>query len=339
MTNGLSREDQDAKAGQAFFRSPLNFMLLALGISLAWVYWPTFVALAGAWETNSQYSHGFVVPIFAAYLLWRRRGLLTNIRPSVWGAVLLILGLGLRGGGTYLYFEWLQSISLLPCLAGVCLLGSGWRGLRWSWPAIAFLVFMVPLPYRLETGLAGPLQTAATISSTWVLQTMGFVAFSEGNVIHLGEIRIGVVEACSGLAMLMIFFALTTAVCLISKRPFLEKALIFTSAIPIAILANQVRIIVTAILHKTAGSQLADYVFHDLAGWLMMPLALLLLLAEMRLFAWLVVERETRPALPARLPGLRPTGLRPAKPAKKHKAEVANNTARRPVKLPGLKLR
>src|SRR5207253_599308 len=94
----------------------------------------------------------------------------------------------------------------------------GWRALHWARPSLAFLLFMIPLPYRVEVALAQPLQRVATVSSTYVLQTLGFMSFSEGNVIRLGETRIGVVEACSGLSMLLIFFALATAVCLVVKR-------------------------------------------------------------------------------------------------------------------------
>src|SRR5206468_3303453 len=102
--------------------------------------------------------------------------------------------------GTYLFFDWLAAMALLPCVAGLVLLAAGWRALRWAWPAILFLGFMVPLPHRVEVALAHPLQRVATAASTYALQTLGFVAFSEGNVIRLGQVRIGVVEACSGLS-------------------------------------------------------------------------------------------------------------------------------------------
>ena len=77
-------------------------------------------------------------------------------------------------------------------------------------------------------------------------------------------------------------------------RPWTDKAAICLSAIPIALAANVTRITVTGILHKTVGSRLADLVFHDLAGWLMMPLALAILWAELRLLAWVLVPVATR---------------------------------------------
>src|SRR5262249_35685267 len=152
--------------------------------------------------------------------------------------------------------------------------------LRWSWPAIAFLVFMLPLPFRVEVALSHPLQRVATYLSTYALQTLGFAAVSEGNIIILDNVRIGVVEACNGLGMLVTFVAMTTATVLIVRRSWIETVLILLSAIPIALLANVLRITTTGILHAEVGGQIGDIVFHDLAGWLMMPIALCLLWLE-----------------------------------------------------------
>jgi exosortase len=292
----------------------------ALAAALLWIYGPTLADMAGRWGSEAQYSHGFLVPLFSAYLLWSRRGLLAgqeSARPSVWGLPVLALALALRFAGIYLYFDWLSAIALVPCLAGLTLLAGGGRALRWAWPALAFLAFMVPLPFRLEKALAAPLQRVATLVSTFALQTLGVVAFSEGNVIRLGEVRIGVVEACSGLSMLITFFALSTAVILVSTRSPLERGLIFLSAVPIALLANILRIVITAILHKTIGSEFAEW-FHDQAGWVMMPAALVMLWVEVRLLSWVLLPGRSRESgldslglfgLP--LPKSKPIGTRP----------------------------
>jgi exosortase len=272
-------------------RLPTNVRLVIVAlIALLWVFWPTLTELAGRWGSQSQYSHGYLVPAFSIYLLWARRHLLpAEFQANAWGLLVLVVGLALRFAGTYLYFEWLGATSLLICLVGVCVLVGGKKALLWAWPAIGFLIFMVPMPYRVEMALAHPLQRLATAASTYALQTLGFPAYADGLVIRIYDIRIGIVEACSGLSMLQIFFALSTAVTLLSQRSFVEKSLIFLSAIPIALAANIIRIIVTAIMHLTVGSEWADYVFHDLAGWLMMPLALAMLWAIVKLLDWILV--------------------------------------------------
>ena len=215
--------------------------------------------------------------------LWKE-----GLRPSPWGFVVLVLGLAVRFAGTYTYFSWLSATSLLICLTGLVLLVGGAKALRWAWPAIAFLIFMIPMPFRVEVALAHPLQKVATVASTYTLQTLGFPAVAEGNVIRMGEVRLGIVEACSGLSMLQIFFALSTAVTLLMRGSFLEKLVIFLSAIPIALASNITRIVVTGIMHVYVGRELADLVFHDLAGWLMMPLALVMLWGLVKLLSWVL---------------------------------------------------
>lgn len=265
---------------------------IAIGIALIWSYWPLLATMAQRWSTDSRYSHGYLVPAFAVALLWIRRERLANLEPRArwWGVPLLALGGGLRLAGAYFYLDWVESVSLLPCLAGLCVLGLGAPSLRWSWPAIAFLLFMVPLPYRVELAMGWPLQRLATEVSTYTLQTLGLSALSEGNIIYMNEATIGVVEACSGLSMMLLFFALSTAVTMLSDRPWLDRILIVASAAPIAMVANIVRIVVTGVLHETVGDQVANIVFHDLAGWLMMPLALGLLGLELLLLSKLLIE-------------------------------------------------
>ena len=268
--------------------------LAAFGTALLWAYWPTLEAMAAKWSMDPQYSHGFIVPAFAAYLLWHRRSLLPASlpAPSRLGLLLIGGGVGLHLAGAYLYLDALSMASLLPALVGLCLCCGGWPTLRWALPSIGFLVFMLPLPYRVESALSHPLQRLATYLSTYTLQTIGLAAVSEGNIIILENARIGVVEACNGLGMLVTFFAITTATVLVVRHSVLESALIILSAIPVAVIANVIRITATGILHVEVGGEVADVVFHDLAGWLMMPLALALLWLETRLFALLLVDPE-----------------------------------------------
>jgi exosortase len=283
----------------------------ALAGSLLWAYWPTLAELAQRWAGDANYGHGFLVPAFALAMLWLRRGHFADLTLRFRWSGLWLLGAGLllRLAGTYCYSDWLEAVSLLPCLAGAAVLVGGPQALRGAWPAIAFLAFMVPLPYRLEVALALPLQWLATRASTYALQTLGLPALAEGNVIVLDEVRIGVVEACSGLGMLLFFFALSTAAAFLIRRPLWEKLVIVASAVPIALVANVARITATGVLSETAGARAADLVYHDLAGWLMMPLALGILWLQLRLHARLLQEPDkARPVFRAR-PG---SGAHPA---------------------------
>lgn len=283
-----------------------NVVLPVLGVGLLWASWPTLREIAGRWTQDPRYSHGFLVPAFAAFLLWQRRGQLAAQAPgpSGWGLLLIAVGAALKLVGTRYYVVWFEALALLPSLAGVSLLIGGWPALRWAAPAIAFLFFMIPLPYRVEHALGYPLQRLATLTSNFALQTMGLPAVAEGHVILLGDSRIGVVEACNGLGMLFMFFAFAVGVALVLQRSLADKVLIILSAVPIALAANIARITVTGLLHETVGGRVADAVYHDLAGWLMMPLALAAFGAELWLLDHLFVEvAPDRPLPIGFLPG------------------------------------
>ncbi|MEI8021396.1 MAG: exosortase/archaeosortase family protein [Schlesneria sp.] len=259
---------------------------------------PAWLWMYGLWMTSPDNSHGILVPAFAIWLLWHRRDLFPSPMPPVsiaavlMGACLIVAATALRCSGIYTRTITLEALSLVPCIAGVLLLCGGWSVVRWSWPAVLFLFFMTPLPGFVGGMLSGVLQTIATISSTYLLQTIGIPAVSEGNVIWLTHKPLGVAQACSGLRMLTSFFALSAGMSLVIDRPVWEKCLIALSAPVIAIAANVLRISATAVAYEFGNEKMAELIFHDLAGWLMMPVGLLLLWAELYIISKIFVEIE-----------------------------------------------
>jgi exosortase len=268
--------------------------------------------MSGRWFTDPQYSHGYLVPAFSLVLLYLRRGQLrgAELRPDWRGLALLTVGALGYVAGAYVHFEWISAVSLLPSLAGIVLLAGGVPALRWSWPAVGFLVFMIPLPYRIEVMLGHPLQRIATLSSTWLLQTAGFPAFGEGNVIVLENGRIAVVEACSGLSMLLTFAAITTGMAILLKRPLLDRIVIVLSTIPIALAVNIVRISLNGVVMEWWNADIAHRMFHDQGGWMMMPLAIGLVWLEVWVLGRLLVEPALRRPAPAGRPLIPPPLVR-----------------------------
>jgi exosortase len=271
---------------------------LVLGPCLAWAYWSVLMEMTRTWEHDPTYSHGFLVPLFALAILWLRRDKYpaAGARPHWSGLLLIALGAALQLGGAYIFTRYAGALSLLPYVAGIVLLAAGPAVLRWALPSVAFLAFMLPLPWSVEIVMKQPLQRISTVASAYLLQTLGLPALTEGNIILLNDVELGVVDACSGLKMLIVFFALSTAMALLIHRRPLEKVLIVLSAVPIAVLSNVVRITVTGVMHEVAGEKWANLVFHDLAGWLMMPLALGLLWCELALLSLLIIEDAPAPA-------------------------------------------
>lgn len=273
-------------------------MALLVGVAF-WALWPVLTSMADRWSTDPRYAHGYLVPLFSLALVWLRRDafLESTFRPTTWGLAFLAAGAGVQLLGGYYRIQSIEGGALLFYLAGAVLVVAGWPAFRWSWPSILFLVFMIPLPTRIETALGPPLQRLATMASTYTLQTLGFMAFSEGNVIQLNDYSIGVVEACSGLSMLITFVALSTGMALLIKRPLLDKLVLIASSIPVALVANIARITLTGILHETVGGNVANHFYHDLAGWLMIPFALVLYWCVIWMFSNILVEVEQVPLL------------------------------------------
>lgn len=285
-------------------RSLVAFGAILSGV--AWVYWHDLLAMQSKWESDPQYSHGYLVPIIAGFLLWTRRAVFkpANWNASWWGVGLLSAGLGAKILASYFYVESLNHLSLIVVLAAAVVALWGREGFKWAAPGVLFLVFMLPLPFTLETAMQGPLRSVGTVFSTFLLQTLGLPAYSEGHVITIGDQSIGVAEACSGIRMLMVFFALCTAVAVSIKESSPVKLGLIASAIPIAVLANVVRIASTAAMYHffsdatvfgMPGTEFAGKFFHDWAGWFMIPLALLMLWLELWLLDRSVIKVVDRP--------------------------------------------
>lgn len=271
------------------------FGLIALTI---WAYLPPLGKAAQRWSNDPQYSHGFLVPVFSAYLLYSRREMLStgNLNPSWWGVVPLAVAGVLRWFEAVYFYNGLEILSFVPALLSASLLWGGKVAFRWSWLPIAFLIFMVPLPFRLQTALSGQLQAIATQFSTFLLVTLGVPAVSEGNFIIVDEVRIGVVEACSGLGMVMTFVALTAAFLTLYRTYWWVNLGLLLGTFPVAILANVLRITATGILYHLERSESARILYHDLAGWLMIPLGILMIAVELILLQNIIVP-VVRPKL------------------------------------------
>jgi exosortase len=273
--------------------------LLLVLAAMGWVYWPTFLGLYETWSTSPDYSHGFLVPFFAAYLLLRMRG-----TPSPEGKPWPWLGFSVLGGALLLRllgagtsFLPLEGLSFIVCLVALVMLLGGKNGLKRYWAPLLFLVFMLPLPYEFSRLMGAELQRVATVASTFLLQCLGQPAIAEGNRILIEDVTLNVVEACSGLRMLMTFIAFCVAAVLLLQRHWLVKGIVLGSAIPIALFVNILRITGTGLAHiylhdSPRKASVLDFI-HDFNGWMMMPVGLLLLLAELWVLKHLLIERAT----------------------------------------------
>lgn len=292
----LTGPGQTSTPRASFFRtipSAIWMAAAALLVLAVWAHWPTLMEMARKWRVDPQYSHGYLVPVFSVVLLWLRS---SGAQAIDWrfdwrGIAFLTASFLLRCANLATWnVDWLDGVAFVAAVGGIVVLVGGPQAVTWAWPAVGFLMFMIPLPYRVERLLGGQLQGLATEASTFLLQILGLPAVAEGKVIVLNDLRLGVAQACSGLSMLLIFVALAFAFTAVTNRPLLDRTLLVVSSVPIALAVNIVRITATGALYVWAGPRIAELVFHDLAGWLMMPLALGLLWLESRILSYVLVD-------------------------------------------------
>ncbi len=296
-------------------KAPVVLAAMALvAAAFAWAYRDSIEHLLHRWSVEPEYSHGFFVPPFAAVLLWLRWDMISaaRLRGSLWGLALLGLGGAMRLASAYFYYDLFDPLSLLPTLAGIALFIGGWHALRWAWPSIVYLIFMIPLPGLFAGALSGRLQLIATSASVYALQMIGIPATARGNVIALTSSELEVAQACSGLRMLLVFFATSTAVAFLAERRLWEKVIVLLSAVPIAVISNVIRIVATGIAQEYFGTDFAINVFHDQAGYVMMPMALVFLWLELNFLDWLVADADSGAAQSAGASPAQPTGPAPS---------------------------
>jgi exosortase len=259
-----------------------------------WSYWSTFTYLVERWLNVADYSHGFLVIPLALGFLWLRR----DERPQplvgarALGLVLIVAATGFRYFGARMFLPAFDGWSIPLWLAGICAWYGGLPLLRWMAPSLVFLLFMVPMPYRVEGALSMPLRTVATKASCWTLQCLGQPAVEDGATILMNSQEFDVADECSGLRMLVGIVALTFAYLMFSRRPWWQKGLLCLAAIPVAVFANVARITATALMYEHVSSEAGKAFSHDAAGWVTNGAAALLFACVLWLFSRMFIEYE-----------------------------------------------
>lgn len=250
--------------------------LLALTLLL---YAPILKQLVWNWGTDSDYGHGFLVPLFSGYVLWRerKRWKETEIKPSNFGLLVMIASVVILMGGSLGAEVFTTRISLLVLLAGMILFTAGWKLLRVVSFPLAFLIFMIPIPVIIYNQITFPLQLLASRLATFWLELVHVPVLREGNVLILPNYSLEVVEACSGIRSLMTLITLALAYgYLVERRGWVRYALVFLM-VPIAIVSNALRVMGIGILTYQFGPAAVEGFFHQFSGWIIFVAALALM--------------------------------------------------------------
>lgn len=245
-----------------------------------------FVLLVGLygeilWElvqdcwNNPNYSHSFVVPLFGGFLVWQKRETLRALTPTgSWlGLSVLLVGVGAFLLGDVGGEEFLMRSSLILVIAGLILFHLGTQIFRVVAFPLSFLFFMIPLPALVFNAIAFPLQGLAAQNAAWTLDLLGVPVLRDGNVIHLSHMSLGITEACSGIRSLISLLALAVIWAYLTLPGMWAKIMLLVAAVPITIVANTGRVVLTGLIGQWYGIQYAQGFFHSFSGWVIFLVA------------------------------------------------------------------
>ena len=272
--------------------------------AIVFLYATVLQKLVGHWWVDENYSHGLLVPFVIGYIVWLNIDELKKVEKtaSLWlGGGLVLFALMMLLGGTLGAELFVQRISFAVMLAAVILYFFGFKVLRTQAVPFILLLLAIPIPQIIFNKIAFPLQVYASRLAVWGIRLFEVPTVRKGNVIEILPngatqiIALEVVEACSGIRSLMTLMTLALILAYFTREnasktadrwfsfvenlDFWRGLILMFAAIPIAIITNAGRVTGTGVLTYYYGNRATDGFAHDMAGWLVYIVALVLLIA------------------------------------------------------------
>jgi exosortase len=268
--------------------------LAVICLLIAVVYYHVLVKLVTDWWQIPDFSHGFLVPLFSAYLIWEKRETLrsTIIAPCWGGIAVIALGLFVLLLGVYGSELFLSRVSLVILLAGLVLCFGGRQFLKELSFALLVLLLAIPIPAIVFNQITFPLQILASKLASALLPLFGVPVLREGNVIELPLMKLEVAEACSGIRSLMSLFTLAIFYGYFLEKSNWRRVALVLASIPIAIAANAVRILGTGLCVQYWDPDKALGFFHEFSGWVIFLVSLACLYAVHRAMSLIPAHRR-----------------------------------------------
>jgi exosortase len=240
------------------------------------IYYHIAGKLVYDWYTIPDYSHGFLVPLFAGYLIWDKKAALSAVpvQPTWRGLSLIVAGIVLLILGVYGVELFTTRMSFILLMAGLIWTFFGGKMLRELRFPLLVLILAIPIPAIIFNHITFPLQLMASRIASDILPMLGVPVLQEGNVIQLPVMKLEVAEACSGIRSLMSLFALAVFYGYFLERKTSRRTILALASIPIAVAANVVRIVGTGLCVQYWDPDKAVGFFHEFSGWVMFVISL-----------------------------------------------------------------
>ncbi|HSV14196.1 MAG TPA: exosortase/archaeosortase family protein [Tepidisphaeraceae bacterium] len=262
-------------------------VMAAIGVAVTWPAWANIYHIA---SRDEESSHVFLVPVVALWMLWARRVRFRYCKPTgtILGPILVGVGWAISSFG---FYHGIQSfwhggavIVVLGCIVAVL----GKHAILRFLPVVAVLAFLVPVPGEIRLRVALPLQNWTARIEQTMFEVLGTEVVRSGNQLTINGVPVHIIEACNGLRMVFALILVSYAFSYgLPLRNSVRIVILLVSPIA-AIFCNLIRILPTVWLYGNASRAVAT-AFHDYSGWLMLPIALLMLLGIIRLLRWAMI--------------------------------------------------
>lgn len=264
-------------------------ILLVLFFSILYAH--TFVWLANIWFTDPVYSHGILIPVVSLFLAWKsvRDNDIHNTNPSGLGILPFIFGILLYLIGSITIFPFLSAISLLFVLSGLILYLYGEEMMKLLLFPVLFLVFAIPIP--IVPAISATLQSISARYSALCLEMLGIAVTRIGSEIQLRDCSFSIGLACSGINTLIALLAVSSLFIYLLKCPLLKKYALFCITIPIAVVANIIRVTSIILIADHYGADVTMKLFHDLSSPFLFIIAFIFLITLSKLMKCTIKER------------------------------------------------
>jgi exosortase B len=273
---------------------------ILLGLCL--LYLPTFYTFANTiWKAEDQ-AHAPMILIAVLYIFWQKRAYLTDtIQQKIYpysGWLILIFGLLVYLVGRTQNIRSFEIGSLLPVLLGALLMTRGISSIKKLWFPLLFLLFVIPLPAALIDGLTGPLKQLISELVEIILYWVGYPIARSGVTLSIGPYQLLVADACSGLNSMFSLSAMGLLYLYVMHHSsWLRNGIIIASLLPIAFVANILRVMILVLLTYHFGDEVGQGFLHEFAGVLLFFASLIFILALDWLLGWIfpkVIKAESR---------------------------------------------
>ena len=278
-------------------RHPAAFEWFPVIAGLLILYVPTFYDLARTLWQKDDFAHGPIILAIIAWLIWDKRQVLlaAPIRTApVSGLSLLVIGLLFYVVGRSQEITIFEVGALAPMLAGVLLAMRGWLALRACWFTILFTAYLVPLPGFFVDAMTLPLKQAVSELAAEALYASGYPVAQDGIILIVGQYHLLVADACSGLNSMFSLSAVGLLyLYLMQRNSWLHNVLILASLLPIAFLANIVRVIILVLVTYHFGDAAGQGFVHGFSGLMMFMIALIIIIALDTILAMIFKPRKS----------------------------------------------